>query len=193
MSAESLEAPAAQELVRHLEQCPDCEQEWQAFQAVMFRISTAAQPLPSAEQSRRIWAACLEEISKDVEAKRISAGGESRASGFFSIAPRWSWALLGGAAAVFGAVWALAPHDTPASTFYPSTAQFAGFQNPPSLMSPLVNHHAAFAFDAFNDHTGTSLVSMGSTASASAIAVSNPGPTSVISSPAASPAGTSSP
>lgn len=179
MSAESLEAPRAQELMRHLEQCPECEEEWETFQSVMFRLSTASQPLPSPEQSRRIWAACLEEVSRDVEAKRQAALGHSGSPGFFNIAPRWSWALLGGAAAVFGAVWALAPSASISNTT-PVPTQFASLQTPPSLMSALVNHHAAFAFDAFNDHTGTSLVSMGSTADPQVRAVAISTPTTLV-------------
>lgn len=164
LSAESLAAPAAQDLMRHLADCPQCDEEWKAFQLTLFRLSAAPQTLPSSEQSRRIWAACLEEVSRDVEAKRESRHG-ARETGFFKFAPRWSWAMLGGAAAVMGGVWLLAPHAETSDVIpLARTANLQSFQNPPALMSPLVTHHTAFAFDAFNDHSGTSLISYGATA-----------------------------
>lgn len=171
LSAESLEAPAAQTLMRHLAECPECEKEWQAFQDTLFRISAAPQPLPSPEQSRRIWAVCLEEISRDVEARRLGEQRQQGASGFFSFAPRWSWAALGGAAVVFGAVWFLAPQAATVAPAQP--VQLADFELPPSTMTPLVRHHSTFAFDAFNDHTATSLLSIGATPATNAIMVSD--------------------
>ena len=162
LSAENLAAPAAQDLMRHLSECPECDEEWKAFQQTLFRLSAAPQTLPSAEQSRRIWAACLEEVSRDIEVKREKQQGSARASGFFNLAPRWNWAMLGGAAAVMAGVWLLAPRAEVARTT--TSVQMARFQNPPTLMSPLVTHHAAFAFDALNDHSATSLVSYRATA-----------------------------
>jgi hypothetical protein len=159
-SADGLDTPDAQELMRHLAHCPECDVEWKAFQQTLFRLSAAAQPLPSAEQSRRIWAACLEEVSRSVEHRREA---QRQKPGFFSLAPRWSWAMLGGAAAVFASVWFLAPRAENVTTA-PRTAELVTLQTPPSLMAPLVTHHAAFAFDAFNDHTATSLISYGATA-----------------------------
>ena len=162
-SATALSPAQTQTLVEHLQKCPECENEWKAFEKTLFRLSTSPQALPSDEQSRRIWAACLEEISQGVERRRNPS--------FLSrFAPNWSWAALGGAAAVFGAVYFLTPQTATTSVSSPSVstsaprAQFARFQTPPEPMTALVDHHAAMSFDAFNDHTASTLVSYRSTA-----------------------------
>jgi anti-sigma factor RsiW len=158
LSADGLSSSHAQELMQHLSACPECETEWQAFQTTLFRLSSAPQALPSQEQSRQIWAACLEEISRDVERKRAPKG-------LFGLAPRWSWAALAGAAAVFGGVLLLAPQAETA-TNSPAPTRIVRFENPPEPMTALVNHHAGMSFDAFNDHVGSTLVSYRATAPA---------------------------
>ncbi|HEX8550983.1 MAG TPA: hypothetical protein VF681_05445 [Abditibacteriaceae bacterium] len=157
LSADALSSSRAQDLMQHLRDCPPCETEWQAFQTTLLRLSSAPQALPTQEQSRRIWAACLEEISRDVERKRAPQG-------LFGFAPRWSWAALAGAAAVFGGVLLMAPHAETATQGNAPSTRIVRFENPPESMTALVNHHAGMSFDAFNDHVGSTLVSYRATA-----------------------------
>lgn len=156
-SATALSEAQTQVLIEHLRTCPECDEEWKAFQGTLIHLSAGPQALPTAEQSRRIWAACLEQISQDTERKRVASK--------FRFAPNWSWAALGGAAAIFGGVWLLAPRA--ATTGRPPTAlastQFDHYEAPPEPMTALVDHHAAMSFDAFNDHTGSTLISYRST------------------------------
>jgi len=159
--------PALREIEEHLALCPPCRQEWQVFQQTLFVLSTTSQHLPSAECSRAMWEACSRGIYDKIETQRIatqSSGAISWSLGsWMKSQPAWGWVTLGGAVAVFGAVWFMAPQND--VTVQPNTtyALVADGDRPPQVASPFINHHSAMAFDAFNDHVGSTLVSYSAT------------------------------
>jgi anti-sigma factor RsiW len=151
-----------------IEECPDCQKEWHAIQTTLLVVSTASQPLLSAEESRRMWECCANKIFEKREAERLARQNPSLWS-WIRMQPRWGWAALGGAVAILGSVWLLAPAPTTndgAPAF--ATASAAGdlkmFRQPPAATSGIVNHHAGTAMDPFTDHVGSTLVSASATA-----------------------------
>jgi hypothetical protein len=161
LSVQGIPPRLANEIMSHLQECPECEDEWVAFQETLFIASTTAQPLPTPEQTQQIWNACLEKIIAENERERTKA--RNPFLGWFDFQPRLGWAALGGAVAVFGGVWLLAPQaDVPQDSS--AVPQFVRFENPPESMAALVNNHTAMAVDPFNDHVGSTLVSYSATA-----------------------------
>jgi hypothetical protein len=167
LSAEGLPVRSAQEIIAHMEQCPECEKEWELFRKTLFLASTTTQPLLTAQQSQQIWGVCLQKIIEKTEAERTTV--RSPFLGWFTGQPRLGWAALGGAIAVFGSVWAFTPHGSAPRTpttiaQFDTSTNFVRFENPPRNTAALVNNHAAMAFDPFNDHVGSTLVSYSATA-----------------------------
>jgi hypothetical protein len=173
LSVEEASCAEMRELQEHLAECPPCEKEWVVFQQTLLIVSTTPQPLLSAEQSRLMWEECARRCMDKTEEKRLaaqrSASGGWSLSQWLGMQPRWGWAALGGAVAVFGAVWFLAPQDdAPTPTWAandPGMTQLVRFDRPPTAASPFINHHSAMAFDPFADHVGSTLVSYSATSS----------------------------
>jgi anti-sigma factor RsiW len=169
LSVEHLPPASATELHSHLAQCPQCQDEWQRFQAMLLTLSTGTQSLPTQQQSQEMWSACLNKWTEQVERQRTTKEGVTQQTtaqrpslwNWMRHQPRWGWAALGGAMAVFGGTWVLAPHDEPGPEPEPMTV--IRFQTPPSTRASLVNHHSAMAFDPFSDHVGSTLVSYSAT------------------------------
>lgn len=156
-----------------LEKCPDCQAEWHSLHSTLFVLSTSTQPLLSEEQSRQMWQRCAEQLYDRIEADRVAQQRSSGWLGWFQMQPRWGWAALGGAVAVLGGVWFLAPQNAPgewndaprtAAVSAADTAGFVSFRRPPREASTLVNHHSAMSIDPFTDHVGTTLVSYSASA-----------------------------
>lgn len=188
LSADDLPSATAVAMWEHLTRCPECEQEWKTFQATLHVLSSAPQPLISAEQSAQIWQNCSEKLHQRIEERRLAA----QRPAFFNWArsqPRWGWAALGSAVAVLGGVWWLTPQDAP-DTFgnqvaqilpapstpghvarpfatagmldlseAPSPGPLVTFQRPPATASAMVNNHTEMAFAPFADQVGTGLIS----------------------------------
>jgi hypothetical protein len=163
LSAEALPSVTCEELRRHLQECPPCAREWELLQHSLFTVSTTPQQLLSAEQSRLIWERCARHIEDKIERERLAA--QRPAWWQWARNPVVGWASLGGALAVLGGVWLLAPSSqNPAppvvalNTEAPRT-EWISFNTPPREASPFINHHTAMAFDPFSDHVGVTLVS----------------------------------
>jgi len=168
VSSSDIREPAVREIEEHLAKCPPCQNEWHVFQQTLLVLSTTPQKLPSAECSRAMWEACSRSIFDKVEAQRVPANVSSASwslGTWFKSQPVWGWVTLSGAVAVFGAVWFLTPQsDAPVSPNSNATYTFVASGNRPSeVASPFVNHHSAMAFDPFNDHVGSTLVSYSAT------------------------------
>jgi len=154
----------AAQMHAHIEECPPCKDEWREFESTKLFLSTASQPVVPRVQSQAMWAACLEKLIVEVETSRREKAAAPRS--WFSGQPRWTWAALGGAMAVFAGVWMLAPR---AETLPVETTadlrnfQVVSFQKPSRAVSPFVDRHAAMSFDGFNDHVGSTLVSYSAT------------------------------
>jgi hypothetical protein len=150
-----------------IEECPDCQQEWHAIQTTLLVVSTAVQPLPSAETTQRMWQSCAEKIYQKREAERLAAQKPSMWS-WMRMQPRWGWAALGGAVIVLGSVLMTPDATTNDGLTVIADSSTAGelraFNAPPPAASGLVNHHAAMSIDPFTDHVGTTLVSASATA-----------------------------
>lgn len=166
-SIEESDLECCEELKQHLNQCPPCAQEWKQFRQTLFAVSTTTQTLPDSHCSHAMWNTCLQQIMNKTEQERLT---ENACGGFwqqwFGSQPTWGWAALGGAAVVFGAVWFGAPAQNPPSTQLNTAtlpSPYARFERPPLDSTPFINHHTAMAFDPFNDHVGTTMVSHGST------------------------------
>jgi hypothetical protein len=186
LSAEQLPSSSVSELHSHLEHCPECHREWQLFQVMLITLSSSTQALPSQQQSEEMWNACLQKWMEQVEEQR--AAQRSSLWDWVRRQPRWGWAALGGAVAVFGGIWMFSPHDDPSELPpTPPGVTWIRFDTPPAIASSLVNHHSAMAFDPFTDHVGSTLVSYSATAPAplepSTLAPSSLAPASVAPAP----------
>ena len=181
LSAGQLAPGECAALEEHCAACPACRREWEAFQDTLLLLSSLSQPLPSADCSTQMWRACAEEIFVRVEEVRTKSGKTPSSFwdatlGWARQQPRWGWVALGGAVAIFGSVWWLAPNGTPATVAEApadggplvliaaprNTAQSATrapFASLPATASAAVNYHAAMSFDPFVDHVASSLVS----------------------------------
>lgn len=175
LSADILDARQAQAVQLHLEQCGPCAHDWVVFERTLFLVSTTSQELPSPLATEQMWHRCMEHIFEKVEAERLQETPAEYANvggwrGWLARQPRWSWAGLAGAFALFGAVWFLAPQDevmNPNDGF-PPEGQLVVLQNPPAMAAGLINHHAATTVDPFNDYAGKTLVSYSVSPSAGA-------------------------
>lgn len=151
-----------------IEECPDCQREWHLIQSTLLLVSTTSQPLLTPEQSQRMWQQCSEKLHARIEKERLAKQNPTLWS-WIKLQPRWGWAALGGAVAVLGSVWLMAP-DTPDTNTAPTYAaagansELVMFRRPSGAASGLVNHHAGMAFDPFTDHVGSNLVSYSATA-----------------------------
>jgi hypothetical protein len=150
-----------------IEECPDCQKEWHAIQTTLLVVSTSTQPLPSAEESLRMWQCCADKIFEKREAERLARQNPSLWS-WIQMQPRWGWAALGGAVAILGSVWLMAPTATtndgaPVITTADAAGELRMFRQAPPAASGMVNHHAGTAMDPFTDHVGTTLVSASAT------------------------------
>ena len=184
LSADEVPASMALSIREHLAACPECEQEWQVFEYTLFILSSSTQPLPAPNTSEVMWQRCSEHIFHKVEASRLSAdpnpnslkSGAARTGfwGWVTRQPGWSWATLGSAAAILGAVWWFAPHEEPlppqGNGAVPQLVNrsndpgtLVSFRRPPEAASGLVNHHSAMAADPFTDSVGSTLVSYSAT------------------------------
>jgi hypothetical protein len=165
LSAGILNAQGTQAVQFHLEQCGHCSQEWVVFERTLFLVSTTQQVLPSPLASEQMWHQCMEHIFEKVEAERLQASPVNVPAGqgwrgWVVRQPRWSWAGLAGAFALFGAVWFMAPHgDAAYNDAFPPEGQLVALQNPPAVAAGLINHHAVTTVDPFNDYAGKTLVS----------------------------------
>ncbi len=212
LSAGQLAPGECSVLEAHCAVCPACRREREAFQNTLLLLSSLTQPLPSSDCSTQMWRACAQRIFVRVEEAR-EARRESRtaperrapertapertapdtkplsfwdaALGWARQQPRWGWVALGGAVAVFGSVWWLAPSGMPAGVVEtpadggplvliaaprrPAVSFEGAAQNqntarvrfalPPATASAAVNYHAAMSFDPFVDHVASGLVS----------------------------------
>lgn len=153
----------------HLQQCDLCSHEKTAFERTLFAVSTLPQPLPSPAASREMWHFCSEHIFHKVEEQRLNKQRSpfQTLSYWLSQQPRWSWAGLFAAFAVFGMVWFMAPSENnPADLdVFPLENQPIALQNPPTLAAGLIDQHSAMAIDPFTDYVGTTLVSYSATTS----------------------------
>lgn len=176
LTADALPVPDADSVREHLTVCATCGQEMEFLQYTLFSVSCLTQPLPSALASEQMWHRCSEHIFQKVEAERtgvnsLATAGSPGFSGWLSRQPRWSWATLGGALAILGSVWMLAPHDDSAtfadSGNFPtqdnSPGELVALRRPSGAASGLINHHSAMAVDPFTDYVGTTLVSYSAT------------------------------
>lgn len=176
LSADALDSTDAILMREHLEACGACKAEMAILERALFSVSSLDQPLPSPLASAQIWHGCCEHIFQKVEAERAGAKRAApeysgNRSNWFSRQPRWSWATLGGALAILGSVWFLAPHEGPNSFAekenFPaqndSPGELIALRRPTGAASVLVNHHAAMTVDPFTDYVGTTLVSYSAT------------------------------
>ncbi len=166
LSAGVLNAQGTQAVQLHLEQCGQCSQEWVVFERTLFLVSTTQQVLPSPLASEQMWHQCMEHIFEKVEAERLQAAPINIPAGqgwrgWLVRQPRWSWAGLAGAFALFGAVWFMAPQGDNAinNDIFPPEGQLVALQNPPAVAAGLINHHSVTTVDPFNDYAGKTLVS----------------------------------
>ena len=163
-SVELLPLQAEVAFDEHVKKCPPCDREWQAFQRILFVVSTANQPLPSGRGSSEMWSACSEHVFDSIESKRVKAHQASPWLGWMR-SSTLGWATLGGALLVLGSVWWLTPQDN--GQQYTAEEQYPGtlvqFQQPPAVASDMVNNHAAMGFDPFADRVGSTMVSYSAT------------------------------
>jgi hypothetical protein len=161
LSAEQLTPDMQKQIEAHFADCPPCLEEWRLFQATLFTVSQTTQPMPSSQQSREMWLACEKSWMERVERERHGSSAWNSFSRWIGVQPAWGWASLGGALAVLGGVWIMtgAPEANPVAPAAPDTFQMIRFEQPPSSASPLLNHHSVMAFDPFEDHVATTLVS----------------------------------
>jgi hypothetical protein len=160
---------AARAVFAHIDQCPECRQEWIMVQNTLLVLSTATQPLPSADLSEKMWRECSERVHQRIEENRLGAN-QPPFLAWLKSQPRWGWAALGTAIVVFGGAWVLAPQDGPSSPEVRTaqTVAFDGndpgtlvnFREPSREMETVVNHHSAMATDPFADRVGSTLVSL---------------------------------
>lgn len=173
LSAEDLSESAAATLREHLMRCTECEKEWQMFQATMLMLSTTSQPIVTAEVSEKLWQCCSDKLHERIEQQRLAAQRPAWWN-WARTQPRWGWAALGGAVAVFGGVWLYGPQESQPSQDVAVAQLPAGdqatpgtlvnFQTPPDTASTMVNNHTAMTFDPFIDHVASNLVSYSATA-----------------------------
>jgi hypothetical protein len=138
----------------------------------MLALSSLAQPLPSAQTSAQMWGVCSDAWHARIEEQRLSSASFwERTLGWARHQPRWGWAALGAALAIFGSVWMMSPGSDPQNAFAeipadggpvmaigePNSA--VRFARPPATAAAAVNYHTSMSFDPFVDHVGSSLVS----------------------------------
>jgi hypothetical protein len=173
LSADHMSAPHVLSMREHLAACPQCRHEWQVFEHTLFLLSTSPQPLPGGQISDAMWCHCSEYIFQKVEAGRADRrafGFSPGLRGWVTRQPGWSWATLGGALAILGAAWFMAPHDDVPTMAVnnldrqPQIGTLVTFERPSAAASGLVNHHSAMAADPFTDTVGSTLVSYSATA-----------------------------
>jgi hypothetical protein len=169
LSADNLAASTIQTIQSHLEACPQCQREWSVFSQTLFVASTISQPLPAPEASQAMWEGCCDHIFNKIESRRAATG----LHGWVVRQPRWGWVSLGGALAILGATWFLAPHDEAIDAITDNVnTQFATnqagindpgrlitFKRPPQGASSLVTHHSAMSADPLPDNVGSTMVS----------------------------------
>ena len=198
LSAETLADDQSIAMSAHFKECAHCYGEWAIFERTLFVVSTTSQNLPSPLASEQMWHRCAEHIFQKVEAERANSSSiESREysrpemseaqsagwRGWLTRQPRWSWASLAGAFAVFGAVWFLAPGDATVASdaagreaiapetelvMFPSPVPGHTLTAPPSSAASLVNHHSGMTVDPFTDYVGNTMVSYSATEPTSA-------------------------
>jgi hypothetical protein len=172
LSADQVSASSALSVREHLAACEQCQHEWQRFERTLFVLSTSSQPLPAAPATEAMWLHCADYIFQKTEAGRGNRAAPQLTFGLRGWAtrqPGWSWATLGGALAILGAAWLLAPHDE--ALMAPDTdlgrsasmGTLVTFERPSPAASGLVNHHSAMAADPFADSVGSTLVSYSAT------------------------------
>lgn len=196
LSAETLDSENAHAMQQHFKECAHCYQEWTGFERTLFIVSSLRQPLPSPLATEQMWHRCSEHIFEKVEAERLNrpksapeySGADATPGwrGWLVRQPRWSWASLAGAVALFGAVWFLAPSEgAPGEENFPpegqlvalpGNTQIASLQNPPAMAAGLVNHHSATTIDPFTDYVGNTLVSYSTTSQATVVSHSPAAP-----------------
>jgi hypothetical protein len=203
LSADDVAASSAQTMLDHLESCPQCQREWSIFEHTLFVVSTTSQPLPAPQASDAMWQGCCDHIFNKVETQRGKGPSLYR---WAARQPRWGWVSLGGALAILGATWVLAPHEdtldvlangVPSQVVAVNSQAGLGspgplitFERPPAGASGLVNHHSAMATDPLADNVGSTMVSYSATAPTTATATTSttaPTPT-ITSDPASVPA-----
>lgn len=197
LSAGELPSAEGATLKSHCIGCVPCRREWEDFQNTLLLLSTLSQPLPSNESSREMWSVCAEEIFQRIEKRRVAPlSFRERTLGWMQRQPRWGWAALGAATAIFGSVWMLTPNDEPQNgalqagldggpimrigapratpNEFGSLPVRVRFEPAPAGISGAVNYHAAMSFDPFVDYVGSSLVSSAvSSEAASPVASAN--------------------
>lgn len=182
LSAGELPSGEGAALKSHCIGCSSCRRAWEDFQNTLHLLSTLSQPLPSDEASRQMWSVCAEEIFQRIEERRVAPlSFRERTFGWLGQQPRWGWAALGAAVAIFGSVWILAPDETPQNGAieaglnggpimrigapgampnpFDAMPVRVRFEPAPAGTSGAVDYHAAMSFDPFVDHVGSSLVS----------------------------------
>lgn len=170
LSADDLAVTSAQTLRKHLEACPHCQHEWSALSQTLYVVSTTSQPLPAPDVSQAMWEGCCEHIFQKVENQRHTPGLHA----WVVRQPRWGWVSLGGALAILGATWFLAPHDDALDVISdginPQIAatnqagldgpgRLITFERPPVGADSLINHHSAMTADPLPDNVGSTMVS----------------------------------
>lgn len=195
LSAEQLTPDLQKQIETHFADCPPCLEEWRLFQATLSTVSQTTQPIPAPRQSREMWLACEKSWTERVERERLQASQpafwSSPLGRWVRLQPAWGWASLGGALAVLSGVWLMDAQDVPTTDIIvprPSTElRMIRFEQPPSVASSMLDHHAIMAFDPFADHVATTLVSYStpsaSTPSAPSASASNAASSSVPASP----------
>jgi hypothetical protein len=174
-SAGLLSPAEAAAFEQHCAHCAACRGEKEAFDGTMQLLSVLTQPMPSAESSRQMWRVCAADWTMRVEMHRTKRPIWGAFRGWALEQPRWGWAALGGAVAVFLGAWFYGPSGAPTlpedggpvrfirspqEGIVPETpALRVGFSTPPAPVSSAVNYHAATSFDPFVDHVATGLVS----------------------------------
>ncbi len=182
LSAGELPSAAGAALKSHCIGCPPCRREWEDFQNTLLLLSTVSQPLPSDEVSCEMWSVCAEEIFQRIEQRRaVPLSWRERTLGWLQQQPRWGWAALGAAIAIFGSVWVLTPDEAPQNGVleasldggpimrigapratpndFGSLPVRVHFEPAPAGTSSAVDYHAAMSFDPFVDYVGSGLVS----------------------------------
>lgn len=157
----------------HFQECDLCSREKRAFEHTLFAVSTLRQPLPTPAASQEMWDSCSEHIFRKVEKQRLEKTPVPTRTLHHWLAqqPRWSWAGLIAAFAIFGMVWFLAPLESDAisNDVFPPEGQLVALQNPPTMAAGLIDQHSAMAIDPFTDYVGNTLVSYSATSSDSLV------------------------
>jgi hypothetical protein len=198
LSANDLSPTEAEAVRRHLEACPPCKGHWVLFERTLLTLNSASQPKLTAEQSRQMWLVCLEHTKaaqagnkpwaalhngSDDDSSEAHSLWESLVKTFswLTATPRTGWAVAGGAAAILGLTYFLAPHPqgaepAPQVAFAPlpqaDLIQFRDFgrsglfQAPPANASQLVDYHTAMSFEPYSDHVAPSLIAYSASAPA---------------------------